>query len=157
MRKIPKPTIIECRKCTPLVNDRHWDAVRTFTREHNAAKMILGMHTKLKGKLMFIQFNDLDLLDFFENEPLVIGERDEAKFIYSIKDSRQFSMTLAVDTYAKIIDISVRYSDNTVFAGEFDNVLEIRKSEDVLLVEMKNKKRLVLKKHACFGIVIENM
>ena len=78
---------------------------------------------------MFIQFNDLDLLDFFENEPLVIGERDEAKFIYSIKDSRQFSMTLAVDTYAKIIDISVRYSDNTVFAGEFDNVLEIRKHE----------------------------
>ena len=106
---------------------------------------------------MFIKFDDFDMLDFFEIDPLVIGEKEESKFIYSIKDSRQFSMTLVVDTYAKMIDISVRYSDNTIFAGEFDNVLEIRKSEDVLLVEMKNKKRLVLKKHSCFGIVIENM
>ena len=59
--------------------------------------------------------------------------------------------------YAKMIDISVRYSDNTIFAGEFDNVLEIRKSEDVLLVEMENKKRLVLKKYSCFGIIIEKL
>ena len=107
--------------------------------------------------MRFIKFDDLDMLDFFENEPLVIGEKEEAKFIYSIKDSRQFSMTLVVDTYAKIIDVSIRYNDNTIFAGEFDNVLEIRKSEDVLLVEMENKKRLVLKKHSCFGVIIEEL
>ena len=106
---------------------------------------------------MFIKFDDLDMLNFFENEPIAIGQKDEAKFIYFIKDSHQFSMTLVVDTYAKIIDVSIRYNDNTIFAGEFDNVLEIRKSEDVLLVEMENKKRLVLKKHSCFGIVIENI
>ncbi len=106
---------------------------------------------------MFIKFDDLDMLDFFENAPISIGEEGEAKFIYSIKDSYQFSMTLTVDTYAKKIDISVRYSDNTIFAGEFDNILEIRKVEDVLLVEMENKKRLMLKKYACLGVVIENV
>ncbi len=106
---------------------------------------------------MFIKFDDLDMLDFFENDPISIGEEGEAKFIYSIKDSCQFSMTLTVDTYAKTINISVRYSDNTIFAGEFDNVLEIRKSEDVLIVEMENKKRLVLKKYPCLGIVLENV
>lgn len=104
---------------------------------------------------MFIKFDDLDMLVFFENDPISVGEEDEAIFIYSIKDSHQFSMILTVDTYAKIIDISVRYSDNTIFAGEFDNVLEIRKSEDVLLVEMENKKRLVLKKYPCLGVAIE--
>lgn len=57
----------------------------------------------------------------------------------------------------KKIDISVRYSDNTVFAGEFDNVLEIRKSEDVLLVEMEGKKRLVLKKISCLGVIMESL
>ena len=41
---------------------------------------------------MFIKFDDLDMLDFFESEPLAIGEKDEAKFIYSIKDSHQFSV-----------------------------------------------------------------
>lgn len=98
-----------------------------------------------------------DGMDFFENDPISIGEEGEAKFIYSIKDSHQFSMTLTVDTYAKIIDLSVTYRDNTIFAGEFDNVLEIRKSEDVLLVEMENKKRLVLKKYSCLGVAIENV
>ena len=105
---------------------------------------------------MFIKFDDLDMLDFFENEPISIGEEGEAKFIYSVKDSQQFSMTLTVDTYAKRIDISIRYSDNTIFAGGFDNVLEISKSGDVLLVKMENKKRLVLKKYSCLGVAIEN-
>lgn len=91
------------------------------------------------------------MLDFFENEPISIGEEGEGKFIYSIRDSCQFSMTLTVGTYAKTIDISVRYSDNTIFAGEFDNVLEIRKSEDVLLVEMGSKKTLSVKKTLLFG------
>ena len=106
---------------------------------------------------MFIKFDDLDMVDFFENQPIPIGEEGEAQFIYSIKDRHQFSMTLTVDAYAKKVDISVMYSDNTIFAGEFDNVLEIRKSEDVLFVEMENKKRLVIKKYPCLGVIIENM
>lgn len=106
---------------------------------------------------MFIKFDDLDMLEFFENEPISIGEEGEAKYIYSMKDSHQFSMTLTVDTYAKKINISVRYGDNTIFAGEFDNVLEIRKSKNVLLVEMEGQKRLVIKKYSCLGVVIENV
>ena len=105
---------------------------------------------------MFIKFDDLDMVDFFENQPIPIGEEGEAQFIYSIKDRHQFSMTLTVDAYAKKVDISVMYSDNTIFAGEFDNVLEIRKSEDVVLVEMENKKRLVIKKYPCLGVIMEN-
>ncbi len=106
---------------------------------------------------MFIKFDDLDMLEFFENEPISIGEEGEAKYIYSMKDSHQFSMILTVDTYAKKINISVRYGDNTIFAGEFDNVLEIRKSKNVLLVEMEGQKRLVIKKYSCLGVVIENV
>lgn len=106
---------------------------------------------------MFIKFDDLDILDFFENEPVSIGEEGEAKFIYSIKDSQQFSMALTVDTYAKKIDILVRYGNNVIFSGEFDNVHEIRKSEDVLFVEIETQKRLVLKKNSCLGVIIENV
>lgn len=105
---------------------------------------------------MFIKFNDLDMLVFFENEPVSIGEESEAKFIYSVKDSHRFSMTLTVDTYARKVDISVRYGNNIIFSGEFDNVHEIRKSEDVLLVEMENSKRLVLKKYPCLGVIIDS-
>ena len=77
--------------------------------------------------------------------------------MYSIKDNRQFSMALTVDTYGKKVDIYIRYNYNTVFAGEFDNVLEIRKSGDVLLVEMEGEKRLVLKKISCLGVIMESL
>ena len=106
---------------------------------------------------MFIKFDDLDMLEFFENEPISIGEESEGNMIYSIKDNRQFSMALTVDTYGKKVDIYIRYNDNTVFAGEFDNVLEIRKSGDVLLVEMEGEKRLVLKKYSCLGVIMESL
>lgn len=94
---------------------------------------------------MFIKFDDSDMLNFFESEPISIGEEREANFIYSIKDNYQFSMILTVDTYKKQMDISIRYDNNTIFSGQFDNVIEIKRSEDVLLVEMEDKKRLVIK------------
>ena len=102
---------------------------------------------------MYIKFDDLDMLDFFEKEPISIGEKDAAIFMYSIKDSHRSSMTLTVDTYAKQIDITIGYNNNTIFSGQFDNVLEIKKSDDVLLVEMEGQKRLVIKKYAC---ILEN-
>lgn len=106
---------------------------------------------------MFIRFDDLDMLDFFENEPILIGEEGEARYIYSIKDDYSFSMLLTVDTYEKKIDIFVRYNNNTIFAGEFDNIQEIKKSEDDLVVEMSSPKRLVIKKYPCLGVVLKNM
>ncbi len=54
------------------------------------------------------------------------------------------------------MDISINYSDNIIFSGEFDNVAEIRKSEDVLFIEIEDKRRLVLKKSSGFSLVIEN-
>ena len=48
---------------------------------------------------MFIKFDDLDMLDFFGNEPISIGEEGEAKF----------SMILTVDTYAKTIGKVIRH------------------------------------------------
>ena len=98
---------------------------------------------------MFIKFDDSDMLDFFEKEPISIGEEDAAIFMYSIEDSRRFSITLTVDTYAEQIYIIIGYNNITIFSGQFDNVLEIKKSDDVLLVDMEGQKRLVIKKYAC--------
>ncbi len=105
---------------------------------------------------MFIKFDDLELLEFFGNNPILVGDADEGNFIYSLRDDCELSMVVTIDTYAKKIDISVCYSGNTIFSGQFDNVTEIKKSEDVLLVETEQKKRLVLKKTPCVGVFIEN-
>ena len=54
---------------------------------------------------MFIKFDDLDMLEFFENEPISLGEEAEPKSISSMKDSHQFWMILRVDSYAKKINM----------------------------------------------------
>ncbi len=104
---------------------------------------------------MDIKFDELDMLDFFENEPIIVGEIEAGEFIYSLKDSQMFSITLTVDVYMQRINVSISYGNNIVFAGQFENIIEIKKSDNVLLAEMENKKRLVIKKSPCLGIIIE--
>ena len=105
---------------------------------------------------MFIKFDDLDMLDFFESQPVSIGEEGEARFIYSVMDEKSLSITMTVDTYVNTVDINIRYLENSVFAGEFAGVKEIKKSDDVLLVKLEDNKRLVIKKYPCLGVMIEN-
>ena len=111
----------------------------------------------VQDKLMCIKFDDFDMLDFFENEPVFVGEEEGGESIYSIKDRNSFTLILTTDIYAKKIDISITHENNTVFAGQFQNIFEIRKSEDVLLVEMEGKKRLVIKKEPCLGVLMEDI
>ncbi len=89
--------------------------------------------------MIYKEFNkDYIYLDDFQifktikdNGMLRLYDFETVGFIYSIKDDYQFLMTLTVDTYAKRISIFVRYINNTIFAGEFDNVFEIRKDVKV--------------------------
>ena len=105
---------------------------------------------------MFIRFDDLDLLDFFENEPISVGAIEEDRLIYSTKDRTELSMTMAVDAYSRIIHISINYKNQIVFSSQFQNILEIKKRNDTLLVETEEHKRIVIKKSPCLGVIIEN-
>lgn len=96
------------------------------------------------------------MLEFFENEPIFIGEEESGKLIYSIKNSSSFTLILTMDIYAKKIDISIMHGNNTVFADQFNNIFEIRKSKDILLIEMEKRGRLVIKKEPCLGVIIED-
>ena len=41
---------------------------------------------------MFIKFDDLDMLDFFENEPISVGKEDEATIYILYKGQSQISL-----------------------------------------------------------------
>lgn len=106
---------------------------------------------------MFIKFNDFDMLDFFDNEPICVGEEGEAIFIYSINGNNQFSMTLTVDTYAKQVGISISYIDNIIFDGEFNNVRKIKKESNIMIVCMDSGERVIIKKDYCPSVILENI
>lgn len=104
---------------------------------------------------MYIKFDDLEMIEFFENNPINVGEDGEGILIYSIKDKEHLSMALTLDIYAKTADISVLYDNNVIFSGEFDNVIEIKKVEKTLVFCLEDEGRVILKKDCCLGVVIE--
>ena len=104
---------------------------------------------------MFINYDDLEMLEFFENNPINVGEDGGGLLIYSLEDSTSFAMTLIMDVYAKLISINILYKRNIVFSGEFDGIVEIKKSDTVLIIDLEDRRRLVLKKYPCLGLIIE--
>ncbi len=104
---------------------------------------------------MFIRFDDLDMLEFFEEDPVPIGDYEEGNLIYSLEDKLGFKLILTLDTYSKKIDISVTYNDNIIFTGEYSEVLEIKKADNNLIVYLSDNKRILLKKDKQIGVILE--
>ncbi|SCY49527.1 hypothetical protein SAMN05660668_02833 [Pseudobutyrivibrio sp. AR14] len=104
---------------------------------------------------MYIRYDDMDMIEFFENEPITIGEEGEGMLIYTLKDGTSLGLTLTVDAYAKTIDIGIAYNKDIIFSGEFENIIEIKKSENDLVLCKEGGSRILLKKYPCLGAIIE--
>lgn len=105
---------------------------------------------------MFIKFDEYALQDFFEKEPVCIGEYEAGNRIYTIEENC-FKLLMEVDTYKAVVELSVSYQGNLVFRGVYKNVEEIRKSDDeAMRIKIENESNsIVLKKGKQLGIIME--
>ncbi|MES9689210.1 hypothetical protein ABWK31_17400, partial [Bacillus sp. JJ353] len=70
---------------------------------------------------MFIKYNEYDLLELFENEPVIITHQDAGEFNYTYEDNQNFKLILTLEVYQKTCGLSITYNDCIVFAGDFIN------------------------------------
>lgn len=104
---------------------------------------------------MFIEYDELELLEFFEGEPVVIGEFEAGNVIYSYKNNN-FKMVLLISTYEMYIKISITYNDNVVYCQKHDDILAINKVDtDNLKVIGDKKSVVILKKSPQIGVIIQ--
>ena len=104
---------------------------------------------------MFIKYNELQLLDFFESEPAVIGEYEAGDYIYSYQQNN-FKIVLLISTYEMYIEISITYNNNIIYSQKHDNVLEIRKTDSgILRVLLGKEKTIIIKKEPQIGVIVE--
>ena len=104
---------------------------------------------------MFTKFDEYELQDFFEKEPVCIGEYEAGNRIYTIEENF-FELLMVVDTYKAIVELSISYQDNLVYRGTYKNVEEIRKSDDkAIRIVIEKENRIVLKKGKQIGIIME--
>ncbi len=104
---------------------------------------------------MFIKYNELQLFDFFESEPAVIGEYEAGDYIYSYQQNN-FKIVLLISTYEMYIEISITYNNNIIYSQKHDNVLEIRKTDSgILRVLLGKEKTIIIKKEPQIGVIVE--
>ena len=104
---------------------------------------------------MFIKYNELQLFDFFESEPAVIGEYEEGDYIYSYQQNN-FKIVLLISTNEMYIEISITYNNNIIYSQKHDNVLEIRKTDSgILRVLLGKEKTIIIKKEPQIGVIVE--
>lgn len=93
---------------------------------------------------MFIEYDELDLLELFEGEPASItGNKKDGKLIYTYKDEQNFQLVLTLNTYAKTIRLSITYNDFIVFEGDFADVTSITKKDDRAMIIHVNKEPIL--------------
>lgn len=104
---------------------------------------------------MFIKYDELELLEFFENEPTAIGEDEAENFIYTHEDDG-FKIIMYISTYEKYITLSITYNDNLVYSQKHCNISEIKKIDsNNLKVSVNIEKEIYIKKSPQIGVVIE--
>lgn len=104
---------------------------------------------------MFTKFDEFEVNDFFEKEPVYIGEYEEGNWIYTLEEGL-FKLVMMVDTYRAVVEVSVSYQNNLVCSGIYKNVEEIRKSDDeALRIIIAEESNIILKKGMQLGIIME--
>lgn len=97
-------------------------------------------------KMSFIKYNENDLMELFQSEPVsVFGNMDAGGLIYTYKDNNNFKIILSLDVYRQSINLSIAYNDINVFTGELLNVTSITKIEESMLVKVNNENKLEVK------------
>ena len=64
---------------------------------------------------MFIHYNSYDLLEFFENEPILISDAETGEFIY-VYEHNSFKLILSISVYEKNIDLNISFKENIVIS-----------------------------------------
>ena len=104
---------------------------------------------------MYIKYDESELFEFFECEPVPVGDDDSGDLIFTYSDN-EFKLILFLSTYEMYVNISITYKDNIVYSQKYSNVLEINQIErQNIKIVLKNGNTLILKKNPQIGVIAE--
>jgi len=104
---------------------------------------------------MYIKYDESELFEFFECEPVPVGDGDAGDLIFTYSDN-EFKLILFLSTYEMYVNISITYKDNIVYSQKYSNVLEINQIErQNIKIVLKDGNTLILKKNPQIGVIAE--
>ena len=104
---------------------------------------------------MYIRYDESELFEFFECEPVPVGDDNGGDLIFTYSDN-EFKLILFLSTYEMYVNISITYKDNIVYSQKYSNVLEINQIERLnIKIVLKDGNTLILKKNPQIGVIAE--
>lgn len=104
---------------------------------------------------MFIVYDELELFEFFENNPVTIGEYEAGNWIYTYQKNN-FEIIFLISTYEMYVEISIVYHDSIIYSQKHSSVSEIKKIDAHNLKVLVNKERtIIIKKQPQIGVIVE--
>ena len=102
---------------------------------------------------MFIKYDEYDLLELFQSEPVSIsGNIVDGELIYTYKDDQNFKVILTLDVYQQTSSLSITFNDSIVFSGELNNVSSIKKDGKVMVINVGGDEKLKVKFYKQVGV-----
>lgn len=106
---------------------------------------------------MYIKCDNVELFEFFECEPVTIGEYEAGNWLYTYKYN-SFEFIAFISIYEMYIEISISYEGNIVYSQKHTNVSKIGKIDsDNLRVSVGKEKEIILKKSPQIGVLVEEL
>lgn len=109
---------------------------------------------------MFIQYNEFELLELFEKEPVSVFDDESGVFIYSKDDNLGFHLVMLMSVYECKCSIGLSYTKykTSIFNLDFDNVDSIKCDKEKMSIVMKNsKKNVIIYFKPNYSLVINNI
>mgnify|MGYP003550882158 FL=1 len=102
---------------------------------------------------MFIKYDEYDLLELFQSEPVSIsGNIVDGELIYTYKDDQNFKVILTLDVYQQTSSLSITFNDSIVFTGDLNNVTSIKKDDKVMVINVGGDEKLKVKFYKQVGV-----
>ena len=86
---------------------------------------------------MFIKYDEYELLELFESEPIATLGKDAGNFIYTKSDESEISLMLAISVYEKECDIALSMGKRLLFETTLKNVEYLRSEDKCLRIHQK--------------------
>jgi len=87
---------------------------------------------------MFIEYDEYELLELFENEPVAIFKKEVGHFIYNKKDDRNINLGLTILTYEKECIIDLSLEEQILFEVTLKEVEYLQSDGESLRIHQKD-------------------
>lgn len=94
---------------------------------------------------MYTEFNEYELLELFDKEPILIHDKESGVFLYSKDDEYGFKLTTTLSIYEMICDISLSFKKfkKSIFNFQFKEVKKVEKVDDKMILTYGKENRKV--------------